>query len=162
MIAIALDRPVNEVLEAALSDLHARLDGLGAPAPLAQSLLDYDLQSGHVLFNWDNGQKRRATAQLVGAAQPEPGGAPEARVIKWGWDEPAILDSMREPALRLRAVGQERGWEELTLPVVRMHVDRIWAFCGLAANLTGASGAVMCRAQGREVFLTIGPLQPVG
>jgi hypothetical protein len=65
---------------------------------------------------------------------------------------------MREPAMKLLALGKQRGWEELTLPVIRLHIDRLWAFCGLAAILTGASGAVMCRTQGREVYLTIGPL----
>lgn len=159
MTAISLDRTVNEILSDSWDALHAKLDGLGAPAPLSAALIDYDLNQGVVRFRWDNGAQRKASAHLVGVAQPEPGGPPQARFFKWGWDEAGLPESRREPALRLLALGREKGWEEVTSPMVRMHVDRIWAFCGLATILTGAAGSVLSYTQGREVFLTIGPLQ---
>jgi hypothetical protein len=157
-----LNRPINDILASAYDDLGAMLDGLGAPAPLSAALVEYDLPAGLVRFRWENGATRRASAQLVGVAQPEPGGPPGARFMKWGFDEHGLSEAARAPALRLYALGKERDWEELTAPMVRMHIDRIWGFCGLAAALTGAGGAVMSHTQGREVYLTIGPLQAEG
>jgi hypothetical protein len=156
---IDLNQPINDVLAQAWDSMFARLETLSAPAPLQAARIEFDPVRGVARFSWDNGAVRRAGAQFVGVAQPEPGGAPEARFMRWGWDEPSIADGVREPALRLLALGREKGWEELTTPVVRLHVNRIWAFCGLAADLTGAAGAVMSRAQGREVFFTISPLE---
>lgn len=154
-----LDRPVNDILADAWEDLFAKLDALAPPAPFQQALIEYSLPDGYVRFQWEDGQKRRATAQLVGTAIPEPGGPPEARLLRWGWDEATIQDSQRAPAMRLKALGAEKGWEELTAPVIRLHLDRIWALCGLATILTGGAGAVMAHAQGRQIFLVIGPLQ---
>jgi hypothetical protein len=159
---IDVNRPVNDVLAEAWDGLFAKLERLGAPAPLQAARIEFDPARGQAKFTWDHGDIRVAPAQFVGVAQPEPGGPPEARFMRWGWDEASVADGVREPALRLLALGREKGWEELTTPVVRLHVDRIWAYCGLAADLTGAHGAVMSRTQGREVFFTIGPLSTGG
>jgi hypothetical protein len=156
---IDVNRPVNDVLADAWDHLFARLQRLEAPAPLQAARIEFDPARGQARFTWETGVVRTAAAQFVGVAQPEPGGPPEARFMRWGWDEPSVADAVKSPALALMALGREKGWEELTTPVVRLHVDRIWAYCGLAADLTASAGAVMSRAQGREVFFTIGALQ---
>lgn len=153
------DRPVNDVLEDAWQALNAKMEGLGAPYPIELALIEYDLARGRVRLRWESGDTRIASAQLVGVAQPDPAGPPEARIFRWGWDEASIGDGQREPAIRLRTLGQERAWEEMTMPLIRLHLLRIWGLCALGAEMIGAAGAVMARTQGREVYLTIGPLQ---
>ena len=155
-----LEGPINEVLQRCMDWV---IDGVPS-GPQGRKLEDAqitgDQRARRVEFEWPDGKRARADAQVIGFLIQETGQPPGVSLWRWGWDDPGFDKAMVKHGLELKKYGEKRKIEEFSLTgAVRVHRDRCWAFTGLAAALNGAAGAVGCPVEDKLVMLTIGPVK---
>ena len=154
-----LDGPVNDVLDLCNAWVLDNMPGGPGGRALETSTVTVDQRARRAEFVWPDGKKARADAQIIGFLVPEEGGAPGASLWRWGWDDPSFDKAMVKHAQELKKFGERRGIAELSLPSMRVHQARCWAYTALAAVLAGAAGTVGCPVEGKLVLMTIGPVK---
>ena len=72
----------------------------------------------------------------------------------WGWDNPSLEAPLTEHARKVRAYGQERGYDLLTTPKLACPEAQCWELTALACMLAEAQGAYRGPAGPTSVFMT--------
>jgi hypothetical protein len=154
-----LEGPINDVLVRCMNWAfdHA------PPGPGGRQLKDASItveqNRRRAVFQWKDGAKAHADAQIVGFYRPAPDAPPGAVHWRWAWDDPSFDKAMIKHALALKSYGERRKLAEFTIPVTFGHRDRCWNYAALAAALGGASGVAGCQVDDKMALLTIGPVQ---
>lgn len=154
-----LEGPINNVLQRCMDWVLNDTPSGPQGRRLEDSQPTVDQRARRVEFQWQDGKRARADAQIVGFLIQETGQPAGVSLWRWGWDDPSFDKAMTKHGLELKKYGEKRQIEEFSIPTMRVHRDRCWAFAGLAAALNGASGAVACPVDDKLVILTIGPVK---
>jgi hypothetical protein len=91
-----------------------------------------------------------APVQIIGTYNPQD------KSWMWAWDNPAILEPLRQHAETVRRYGEQHRIEELTERKIVCDENACWRFAALACCLNGAQGAYRGPTDGPLVFLTYG------
>jgi len=59
----------------------------------------------------------------------------------WSWDNPYLLDNVKEEMLKVKAYGEKNGIEKLIQPKWSGNEDDGWAMTAIAARILKAKGA---------------------
>lgn len=141
-----------ELLEKAFSELKARNEVADQVFNLRQSSWALDQTSCAIRFQNPNGTVASAPFQTIGTLNQNDG------TWLWAWDNPSIVDAIRQHALAVRAYGEEHGHELLTQRKFPCDEELAWRLTALAAKLGNAQGAYRAPAGPTLLFLTFGKL----
>lgn len=141
-----------ELLEEAFSELKARNEAADQVFNLRQSSWSLDQTTCAVRFHNPNGTVASAPFQTIGTLNRNDG------TWMWAWDNPSIVDAIRQHALTVRAYGEEHGHELLTQRKFPCDEELAWRLTALAAKLCNAQGAYRAPAGPTLLFLTFGKL----
>lgn len=151
-----LTRPLPDLLVRAEADLHTRMLALRGHGLLSEATVSLDADTGGLVWEWPGPRYCGAGAQLIGIGMQEPDRAEGVYLFRFAWDDPGVPANLGQAAAKLKELAARPGFEELGQSGdIRMHRQRIWAICGLAAALTDASGAcAVSLGEGRQAFVT--------
>lgn len=154
-----LEGPINDVLDRCMAWMVDNTPKGPNGRDLKDSQITVDQKNRRAEFQWSDGKKARADAQVIGFCIQEEGSAPGVSLFRWSWDDPSFDKAMTKHAAELKKYGEKRKIEEFSLKQMRVHQGRIWKFAALAAAISGATAAVACPVDNKLVFVTIGPLR---
>jgi hypothetical protein len=164
MPSVSLDGSLNEVLVRCRNAVAGRMRTLKPGASVMDALVTLDEGSGVATLAWPNGETLRMQAQMVGAMRLTGGTMPGLMVFRWAWDDPGAPPHLRAHAQAVRAFGQSRNEEELTMSGdLVLNKDRAMMFACLAAELADATGVISLEVKEVSVLLTLsGPQAGAG
>ncbi len=93
-----------------------------------------DEGSGELIFTFPD-MVASAPAQIIGTHDSLSG------LWTWAWAQDSVPDILKEDALRLKAYGQEHGFQHLLVPSWTAEETHCWYMTALACSLFEASGA---------------------
>ena len=143
---------LKDDLETAFSELKARNEAADQVFNLRQSSWSLDQTTCAIRFHNPDGTAASAPFQTIGTLNRNDG------TWLWAWDNPSIVDAIRQHALTVRAYGEEHGHELLTERKFPCDEELAWRLTALAAKLGNAQGAYRAPAGPTLLFLTIGKL----
>src|SRR5215213_2040013 len=60
---------------------------------------------------------------------------------RWAWANDTVVPAMKQDVLRVKALGEERGWDRLVTPQWSAAEQDGWDMTAVAAHVLGAAGA---------------------
>jgi hypothetical protein len=109
-----------------------------------------DQDEGTIVFDSPNGMQAVAPVQIIGTYDTRQG------TWLWAWDNPSVGPALAEDARRVRAFGQEQGFEILTTRKLTCPEEQCWELTALACLLCGAQGAYRGPADTARIFMIFG------
>jgi hypothetical protein len=141
------------LLDAAVAELNAKNEANTAWGLGSFDRWDLDQEIGNLVFTKADGTKVAAKAQIIGSFSTNDNS------WLWAWDNPSIVDGMKDHARQVRSYGERQKIEKLTTRKwVGTEADA-WAMTALAVKLTNAQGAYRGPAGKSYVFMTFGEVQ---
>jgi hypothetical protein len=106
---------------------------------------------GRISFSFADGAVVSAPVQIVGTYSDE------EKDFTWGWEHPAVPQSMQRHAARVKAFGEQYESLELKTAKIACSEKRAWEYTALAMLLSEANGVYRVRGStGVLVFMTFG------
>ena len=137
-----IERAVN-----GLRTMTAAHDGMWQ---ISEAAWNVNQDEGTITFDSPKGMRRRQQVQIIGTYNTQDG------TWLWGWDNPSLEAPLTEHARKVRAYGQEKGYDILTMRKLVCPEDQCWELAALACMLCNAQGAYRGPAGTARVFMTFG------
>lgn len=109
-----------------------------------------DQNDGNLVFSNEDGTTAVAPVQIIGTFNTRDNS------WLWAWDNPSILDGLKNHAQQVRDYGERHDIDMLTARKWLGTEDDAWAMAALAVKLCGAQGAYRGPAGPSYVFMTFG------
>jgi hypothetical protein len=140
-------------IERAMAGLQAQTAAHDGLWQIGQAAWSVDQDQGTITFTSPKGLRAKAPVQIVGSYDTRDG------TWLWGWENPSIAPTLTEHARKVRAYGQEKGFDVLTTPQLTCPEEQCWELAALACMLAEAQGAYRGPAGTARVFLAFGQVQ---
>ena len=139
-------------IEKAMNGLAAATAAHDGTWHLGQADWTLDQDVGDLVFTTP-GIRAVAPAQIIGTYSTQDG------TWLWGWDHASVVPALAEHARRVRAYGEEHGYERLTTQKLACTEHEAWELTALAFLLCRANGAYRGPAGPTLVFMTFGEVR---
>jgi hypothetical protein len=137
-------------IEKAMNGLQAMTAAHDGMWQISQAAWSVDQGEGTITFDSPNGLRATAPVQFVGTYNTQD------QSWLWAWANPSLEEPLTEHAKKVRAYGEQKGYEILTTPKLTCPEDQCWDLAALACLLCGAQGAYRGPAGSARVFMTFG------
>ncbi len=97
--------------------------------------MDYEQETGKMTFTLKGKKNVIMTFHMVGSVSDR------SNTWMWSWDNPYLLDNVKEEMLKVKAYGEKNGIEKLIQPKWSGNEDDGWAMTAIAARILKAKGA---------------------
>jgi len=109
--------------------------------------MDYEQESGEMIFTLKSNKKVIMTYQVVGSVSDR------SNTWMWSWDNPYLLDNVKEEMLKVKAFGEKHGIDKLIQPKWPGNEDDGWAMTAIASHILKAKGAFSFLSEEMMVFV---------
>ena len=150
---IAYPADLRPQIEKAMHGLEALTAAHDGTWQIGQAAWSVDQEGGTITFTTPKGMLVTAPVQVVGSYNTQDG------TWLWAWDNPSLEGPLTEHARKVRAFGQQDGYEILTTPKLACPEEQCWELTALACMLAGAQGAFRGPAGAIRVFMTFGQVK---
>jgi hypothetical protein len=140
----------QDLLDASMEELRLKTEGHRAWGLGTFDRWDLDQEVGTLVFSNPDGTTATAPAQIIGSFSTNDNS------WLWAWDNPSIVEAMKQHSLQVKQYGEQHGIEKLTARKWTGTEDDAWAMTALAVKLCGAQGAYRGPAGPSYVFMTFG------
>lgn len=145
---IAYPTDLQPEIERAVCSLQALTAAHDGTWQIGQAAWSVNQDEKTITFTSPKGIQATASVQIVGSYDTLD------RSWLWGWDNPSLEEPLTEHARRVRAYGQEKGYDILTTPKLTCPEQQCWELTALACMLSEAQGAYRGPAGSTNVFMT--------
>jgi hypothetical protein len=135
-------------IERAMNGLRAMTAAHDGMWQIGQAAWTVDQDAGTITFDSPKGIRATAPVQIIGSYNTQDG------TWLWGWDNPSLEAPLTEHARKVRAYGQEKGFDILTTRKLVCPEDQCWELAALACMLCEAQGAYRGPAGTARIFMT--------
>lgn len=97
--------------------------------------MDYEQEAGKMIFTVKGGRKVIMSFQVVGSISDR------SNTWMWSWDNPYLLENVKEEMLKVKDYGAKNGLEKLITPMWPGNDDDGWEMTAIAAWVLNAKGA---------------------
>jgi hypothetical protein len=109
--------------------------------------MDYEQETGEMIFTLKNNKKVIMSYQVVGSVSDQ------SNTWMWSWDNPYLLDNVKEDMLKVKAFGEKHGIDKLIQPKWPGNEDDGWAMTAIASSILKAKGAFSFLSEEMMVFV---------
>ena len=109
--------------------------------------MDFEQETGEMIFTLKEGKRIIMSFLVVGSISDR------SRTWMWAWDNPYMLENVKEEMLKVRAFGEENGIEKLTSPKWPASDDDGWEMTAIATWVLKAKGAFSFLSDEMMVFV---------
>lgn len=143
----------ERLLEECLHELQARNDAHTAWGLGSFDQWNVDQEVGDLVFSNADGTQAVAPVQIIGSYSTRD------NTWLWAWDNPSILEPLKQDAFKVKAYGEQHGIEKLTTRKLNSSEEEAWKLAALAVRLCGAQGAYRGPAGPSYIFMTFGEVE---
>jgi hypothetical protein len=147
---LAYPAGLDTQIERAVNGLRAMTAAHDGMWQISEAAWNVNQDEGTITFDSPKGMRAKAPVQIIGSFNTQDG------TWLWGWDNPSLEAPLVEHARKVRAYGQEKGYDILTTPKLVCPEDQCWELAALACMLCKAQGAYRGPAGTARVFMTFG------
>ncbi len=137
-------------IERAMGGLQAQTTAHDGLWQISQAAWSVDQGEGTITFTSPKGLIATAPVQIIGSYDTRDSS------WLWSWENPSIESALTEHARKVRAYGQEKGYQILTTPQFVCPEEQGWDLTALACMLAKAQGGYRGPAGTTRVFMTFG------
>jgi len=141
---------LDALLQQCITELEAKLMAHERGWRIGKARWDVDQDLGIIIFTRSDGLIASAPVQIIGTYNSADG------TWLWGWDNPSIESPLQQHAMKLRALGEQRGWDSLTTRKIHCSAQRARAFAALACKLCDSQGAYEGIMDQTHIWVTFG------
>jgi hypothetical protein len=109
--------------------------------------MDYEQETGKMIFTLKGKKNVMMTFHIVGSVSDR------SNTWMWSWDNPYLLDNVKEEMLKVKAFGEKHGIEKLIQPKWPGNEDDGWAMTAIASHVLKAKGAFSFLSDEMMVFV---------
>ena len=109
--------------------------------------MDYEQESGEMVFTLKGNKKVIMSFHVVGSVSDQ------SNTWMWSWDNPYLLDNIKEEILKVKAFGEKHGIDKLIQPKWPGNEDDGWAMTAIASHILKAKGAFSFLSDEMMVFV---------
>jgi len=120
---------------------------------LSYSRWDFTQESRQIVFSDKGVKKLIADVQVAGDWSPRSG------TWMWGWNNSSLDRPLTKELEKVKALGQEKKWFELTKPVFAIDSDYAWTLTAVAGQIIGAKTAYRGPDDGGYIYFLITDLK---
>jgi hypothetical protein len=153
-----MKRPVatpdfDTLLDQSMEELQLKTQAHDAAWHIGEADWSLDQEAGILVFTLPDGTTATCPAQIIGTFNLRD------ETWLWGWDHPSVAEPLQEHAQKMRAFGQQHGFEPLTMKKLGCSEEQAWELTALACKLCEAQGAYRGAADDTLVFMTFGEVR---
>jgi hypothetical protein len=143
----------QQLLEMSMAELRLKTEAHTAWGLGKFDRWDIDQDIGDLVFSNEDGTTAVAPTQIIGSFSKSDNS------WFWAWDNPSIVDALKQDSLVVKKYGEEHGIEKLTTPRWTGTEEDAWAMAALAVKLCNKQGAYRGPGENSHVFMTFGEVK---